>query len=314
MLDHPDEDLVQLAVRLDCPGEQIRRNLEQLSSLALVQPAEDQRVGYLAVGPETAMELLLARQQADLAAQQLKMAASRVEAARLIAEYSAQNLRHAESESELIEGPAAIRERIAALGRSVEHEVMTFAPGGAHPEADLKASRGPNEELLKRGVRIRTVYLNSIRAHQPTVDHVNWLTKQGGQVRTAATLPVRLIIMDRRRAVLPVDTADARVGAIVVSGKGNLVALCALFESIWESATPLGAFPRRDPRGLPAQEAEVLRLLAQGLTDDSIAKRLGVSSRTARRISADLMTRLDASSRFEAGVHAVQDGWLPLSR
>ncbi|MFF7912187.1 hypothetical protein [Streptomyces sp. NPDC007914] len=45
-----------------------------------------------------------------------------------------------------------------------------------------------------------------------------------------------------------------------------------------------------------------------------MAKRLGVSPRTARRIAADLMERLEARSRFEAGVHAVQDGWLPSSR
>ncbi|GAA3135976.1 hypothetical protein GCM10010521_22600 [Streptomyces rameus] len=43
-------------------------------------------------------------------------------------------------------------------------------------------------------------------------------------------------------------------------------------------------------------------------------KRLGVSPRTAHRIAADLMERLEARSRFEAGVHAVQDGWLPSSR
>jgi DNA-binding NarL/FixJ family response regulator len=65
---------------------------------------------------------------------------------------------------------------------------------------------------------------------------------------------------------------------------------------------------------MPPQERAVLRMLAQGYTDEAIAKRLGVSPRTARRIAANLMERLDARSRFEAGVHAVQDGWLPSSR
>jgi DNA-binding NarL/FixJ family response regulator len=52
--------------------------------------------------------------------------------------------------------------------------------------------------------------------------------------------------------------------------------------------------------------------LAEGHTDEAIAKRLGVSHRTARRIASDLMDRLGARSRFEAGVRAVQQGWLPI--
>ncbi|MGW3248842.1 helix-turn-helix domain-containing protein [Streptomyces sp. NPDC001070] len=64
-------------------------------------------------------------------------------------------------------------------------------------------------------------------------------------------------------------------------------------------------------RGLTGQEATTLQLLADGLTDEAIAKRLGVSPRTARRIATDLMERLNARSRFQAGARAVQHGWLP---
>jgi DNA-binding CsgD family transcriptional regulator len=61
---------------------------------------------------------------------------------------------------------------------------------------------------------------------------------------------------------------------------------------------------------LTAQESIVVRLLAEGQTDDVVARRLGVSARTVRRIVTVVMRRLDARSRFEAGVHAVQRGWL----
>ena len=47
-----------------------------------------------------------------------------------------------------------------------------------------------------------------------------------------------------------------------------------------------------------------------GLTDDTVARRMGVSVRTVRRIMADIMRRLDATSRFEAGVKVVHRGWL----
>jgi DNA-binding NarL/FixJ family response regulator len=54
----------------------------------------------------------------------------------------------------------------------------------------------------------------------------------------------------------------------------------------------------------------VVRLLAEGMTDEGVSRRIGVSLRTVRRIASDLMTRLTARSRFEAGVKAAQLGWI----
>ncbi len=52
----------------------------------------------------------------------------------------------------------------------------------------------------------------------------------------------------------------------------------------------------------------MLKLLAKGHTDETIAKRVGVSSRTVRRIAADLMDKMDARSRFQAGAQAALRG------
>jgi len=41
-----------------------------------------------------------------------------------------------------------------------------------------------------------------------------------------------------------------------------------------------------------------------------VCKKLGIGLRTVRRMVADLMTKLDARSRFEAGANAVARGWL----
>jgi len=46
------------------------------------------------------------------------------------------------------------------------------------------------------------------------------------------------------------------------------------------------------------------------MTDETAARRLGVSLRTVRRQMAALMERLCATSRFEAGLKAAQRGWL----
>lgn len=47
---------------------------------------------------------------------------------------------------------------------------------------------------------------------------------------------------------------------------------------------------------------EVLSLIA--------GRKMGISGRTVRRIMADLMQRLNAESRFEAGMKAAKNGWL----
>lgn len=130
-------------------------------------------------------------------------------------------------------------------------------------------------------------------------------------MRTVASLPTRMILMDRMTAMISVSSDDTAAGAVLLTGQGTLTALCALFETTWESAQPLGESVPTDPNGLTGQQSTTLRLLAEGHTDETIAKRLGVSHRTARRIASELMERLDARSRFEAGVRAVQQGWLP---
>ena len=61
---------------------------------------------------------------------------------------------------------------------------------------------------------------------------------------------------------------------------------------------------------LRAPERALLGFLCQGMTDESAAKRLEISVRTVQRMVSDLMRRLDAVSRFEAGVKAARYGLL----
>lgn len=55
---------------------------------------------------------------------------------------------------------------------------------------------------------------------------------------------------------------------------------------------------------------QVALLRANGLTYETIARRLGVSIRTMRRPIAETTTELDADGRFQAGVHAAWRGWI----
>ncbi|MEU2505748.1 LuxR C-terminal-related transcriptional regulator [Streptomyces sp. NPDC007863] len=309
MLAHPQRGVGAIAQSLDISESKVRSALDTLSELTLVRASYESQGQLRAVPPALGMEMLMARQQAELAARQQRLEASREAAARLIADYAALTPSVGGPGEQLI-GLDRIRDRLATLTREVREEVMGLNTDGAQTAEAMAASRPLDQELLDRGVRVRTVYLDSVRNDDATLGYADWLTTRGAQVRTAPTLPTRMIVVDRKTAVIPLTSQDTAVGAVVLTGDGIVTALCALFETIWATARPLGSSSTPDEYGLTAQQSATLRLLANGHTDEAIAKRLGVSSRTARRIATDLMDRLGARSRFEAGVRAVEKGWL----
>ncbi|MGC5361560.1 helix-turn-helix transcriptional regulator [Streptomyces sp. DT24] len=311
MLSMPRAGVAALSAALGSSEEAVRVALDELSELALVRPSAEDAGRLRAVSPDIGMEILMARRQAQLTEQQQRLDASRAAAVQLIAEYAELTPDTSHPGVEQLVGLDRIRDRLVSLTHGTREEVLSFSPDSVLTEAAIAASRPLNAELLGRGVRMRTVYLDSVRNSRPTIEHANWLAGLGGQVRTAASLPIRMLIVDRATALIPVNSHDTAAGAAVLTGEGMLTALRALFETAWSVAQPLADVPACGAHDLTAQQAAAVRLLAEGYTDDAIAKRLGVSPRTARRIANDLMDRLSARSRFEAGVRATQRGWLP---
>ncbi|MEV7009223.1 LuxR C-terminal-related transcriptional regulator [Streptosporangium sp. NPDC051022] len=311
MLVRPNDGVSELAERLCCGIGDVRAALDELSELALIRPSQQQNGHLHAVSPDIGMEILLSRQQAGLIAQQQRLEESRAAAARLIADHASLRPAAETAGVEQLIGIDNIRDRIAVLCRTVQREIMTFAPDGAQTAENLESARPQDAAVLERGVRLRIVYLDSLRNNQPTLDYVDWIVQRGAEVRTVATLPNRMIIMDRSTVVIAVSSDNTAAGAVILTGEGTVTALCALFESVWASARPLSSSTvPLNSHGLSPQEQSVLVLLAQGHTDEAIAKRLGVSPRTSRRLAATLIERLGARSRFEAGVRAVRQGWL----
>jgi DNA-binding NarL/FixJ family response regulator len=64
------------------------------------------------------------------------------------------------------------------------------------------------------------------------------------------------------------------------------------------------------PEALTDRELEVLALVAQGLTNRAIGRKLGISDRTVQGHLANIFGKLGASSRTEAVVAAVKLGWI----
>jgi DNA-binding CsgD family transcriptional regulator len=309
MLDCPDAGVADLASRLGTDERVVRDALDELARLSLLRPSWDDPRLLRPVSPDLGLQPLLARQEADIARRQHQIEHGRAALALLVAEQAA---RRPAAHGDVLEltGIDAVRDELERLARAATEEIATFAPGGAHTEESLNASKPLDEQLLGRGVRLRTLYLDSVRNDAATHGYAQWLADRGGQVRTVPVLPLRLIVVDRQVAVVPIRPDQSRAGAIVLRTPGAVTALVALFEQVWDNAVPLGVPLPRDDDGLSPQENAVLSLLANGDTDLVIARKLGVSVRTVRRIAAELMAQLGARSRFQAGVRATQRGWL----
>jgi DNA-binding CsgD family transcriptional regulator/sugar-specific transcriptional regulator TrmB len=302
MLDSPDDDLAAIAAGLGLTEAGMRDALDNLAQMSLLRRSGPGSVDVEPVDPEAGLTALVSRRQQEIEESKASFAA-------VLARHSRARAK-AEPGVERLVGIDEIRHRLAELARTCEWEACSFMPGGAQSAESLAASRGPDAEAIERGVRLRTVYLDSVRNDQPTLDYAEWLAAFGSEVRTTASLPLRLLIVDRKLAIVPVNTEDTQDAAIVVSSDGMLAALVALFHSVWKAATPLAANRRRDEEGLSPQDRQVLLFLAEGCTDETIARRLGVSVRTARRVASDLLARLGARSRFQAGARAVARDWI----
>ena len=200
-------------------------------------------------------------------------------------------------------------DRLEQFAGAVCQEQLSFVRKPV-TEDSQQAARPVDEAVLARGVTMRTVFVESVRRDPTTMMYARWLDGTGAEVRTSPVLPLRMVVYDRRVAVLPSDPDDSAKGAIVLRGTGIIVALVALFEQVWSTADPVCAQVRVDEDGLRPTEQELLRQLAEGATDEAAARRLGVSLRTVRRIMGKITERLGARGRFQTAVRAMERGWL----
>lgn len=299
--------ITEIATQLGISETYVRSTIDRLVELSLLRRSS----GTLRPGsPSVAFHSLLQRQRADLMRRQEEFVAAEHAVNRLISEYSELCAVGARHECDSLQSVEAVRARIETLAHWAGSECLSFMPGGAQSPESLEASRPLDDALLERGLRVRTVYLDSACNDAPTLTYARWLSERGGEVRTIPTLPLRIVIFDREVALIPLDPESSKKGAVEVCGEGIITALVALFEHIWDSAAPFGTDQRRCENSVTMQERELLRLLGQGFTDEAASKKLGIGLRTHRRMVADLMDRLGARSRFEAGVKAVEKGWL----
>jgi DNA-binding NarL/FixJ family response regulator len=119
------------------------------------------------------------------------------------------------------------------------------------------------------------------------------------------------------RAIVVVDGVAALVRAEGAAGQALVVhdvatvrALELFFASTWSRGHRLAGHRQLSPRLRTELARDILERLLAGLTDETAARELNVSLRTYRRYVAEIIRELNANSRFQAGVRAVELGLL----
>ncbi|MGW7051083.1 LuxR C-terminal-related transcriptional regulator [Streptomyces sp. NPDC054887] len=212
---------------------------------------------------------------------------------------TAQSSRRRRNQFELLDDLAAARGAIADLTDRARDEILTAQPGGPRPGDVLTEAAPRDRAALERGVSMRVLYQHTARFSPGTGEYIDRMSGLGAQVRTLDDRFSRFLVFDEETAVISVP-GNPR-GAAIVREAYVVAFIKETYERLWLSAEPFSLVSSARKKIADDVRQAILRLLAEGMTDASIALRLGMSVRTCRRHIADIMVELSAHSRFQAG-------------
>lgn len=194
----------------------------------------------------------------------------------------------------------AIDPFLTTLISECQEELLTAQPQVMHDAAPMAAASVRDAAALERGVSMRTLYQHSARRSTASQQYVATVTPLGAEIRTLDEFFDRMIVVDRRVAVIP--GPDGPATAVVVQDAAVVSFLVDTFGRAWARGRPFTTSDEMTVRHIAEeQRAMTIRMLIEGHSDANSARRMGVSPRTYASYVADLRAEYDATSRFQLG-------------
>ncbi|MGW4898243.1 helix-turn-helix domain-containing protein [Kitasatospora sp. NPDC004240] len=290
--------LAELAAAVGAVASGVARRLRALEEKGLVSRTPTRPVRYRPAPPDLAFEILALDRHK-------RIEQARLAAGELTGLWEA-SVRARSVPLQVVGGHDSNTQRYLQTQLAATEEVLTldrppYIEEGVEPQYRLQL------DLMARGVRYRTVYDRRSLEEPGQFERVRRLTQHGEQARVLDGVPLKMLITDRGSGLVPFVLAGERQ-SVVLDRSPLLDGLIALFEALWERATPL--WSTRTAGGLDASDEQMLGFAAAGCTDESIARRTGLSKRTVERRMRHLMDVLGARTRFQAGLQAGRRGLL----
>ncbi|HET7306808.1 MAG TPA: helix-turn-helix domain-containing protein [Gammaproteobacteria bacterium] len=301
LLIHSGAIAQDLAQDLSISPRKAQRLLDTIESKGLATHSPERPRRYIPAAPDIALEALILQRQKDL--QDVRTAVHELQ-------NQAVAQQHGEQEQiiELLTSREAERQVFEHMQHVVQREVLSLI------RAPVRVTRldAPDDVEMQQAARARGVCYRSIVDSQylglPGAVRRTWEDiRRGEVVRVVPHLPFKMILADRRIALMPLNVDQSSDHVLLVRSSALLDALYALFEILWERAAPVsfnraGDMEAADPGALLPMGAEALvSLMAAGLNDKAIAYQLGISIRTLERRVVELMGGLNARTRFQMG-------------
>ena len=180
-----------------------------------------------------------------------------------------------------------------------ENELLTAQPAGARRAVVLQQAVDRDLRTIERGVHMRTLYQHTARRSKATREHVNLMLAHGAQVRTLDEFFNRMIVIDRRLAIVPGEAPDV---ALAIHEKNLVSYLADIFDRSWERAHEYNERGSASDSDIAAEVRQLtVRMLTEGHSDPASAKRVGVSTRTYASYVAALKEEYGVETRFQLG-------------
>ncbi|MBX6385170.1 MAG: LuxR family transcriptional regulator [Microbispora sp.] len=297
--------LAELAEAVDRPAEDV---LDALDGLVRLGAVNRRREEFLARHPAAAIGRLVAERLDQMARETRRIDEALAAAGRLAHHYdTGLDWRSGRFSVEVVSGADELCESVIGLALQAppaelvmampDHRTMTRFAEGYGGQWVRAAADG--------FLRMRMVVALDAVSTPAVREACARLRAAGAAVRTLDTVPSWFFALGGDTAGLPAEWGapppEHSYGCYLVHAPVAAGALRALFEELWARAAPVSPH---------TNVLQVLRLAAHGLSDDAVARHLGVSVRTVRARFAEAMAELGAQTRFQAGVEAARRGWL----
>jgi sugar-specific transcriptional regulator TrmB len=303
LLVHPGSSAAELQGRTGIRRERLRGALAELARRAMITEQAGVPTRFQPSPPDAVVDVLIAAREKEL--KQVRLETRRWKTQR---RPSAGQLRVHEL-VEIVPSGEAYDQRWRQLQQATQTTLEVFVrPPFVQrlAEPQLEDHESLQASLLARGVESRAIY-DEEALHSPGIlDHMRRMAGRGEAARVISRLPIKLVLSDRRTALIPVVQADPEStyeSALIVHKSTLLDALITLFDIYWARGTDVGLDDVHTINGHDsADEDTIVTMLAAGFKDEAIARQLGVSPHTVRRRIGALLKRLGVTTRFQAGL------------
>lgn len=286
-----------IAATLSCAQDEVEEAVDVLLRDGLLEA--DPRNGRLrAVDPEIAAAVLAAPLEREIARRQEVITEVRRRTERFRDDYATARTERAPAPTEERFADAdALSLRLTSLGD--HREAIVLNPGGCAGDRLLQTVV---RSLLARGVRVRLLARHCLRADLTRREPLSRIVAADGEARTVSEVPRGVIVLDDDSVI----ALDPETGAADLLPRARVTADLAreMFEHLWAQGVAYEADGPGYTGAADDLHCSIVRLMSQGLTDEAVAKRLGMSVRSCRRHIAALLRDLGAISRFQAGMRA----------